>query len=91
MPRVVTPEPTPNPNAMRFTLGEEALGTSSRSFPDAEAASATPWARRLFEIPGVIGLFGVKDFVTVTKDTHAAWETIVPHVVDTLQAATFGN
>lgn len=89
MPRVVTPEPTPNPNALRFALGEQAVGTASRSFPSAEAAAAVPWARRLFEIPGVVGLFAVNDFVTVTKDSQAAWEAIVPHVVAALQDATF--
>jgi len=88
MPRAVTPTPTPNPNAMRFSLGESAL-SASHSYAGAEAAANTPWARRLFEIPGVLSLFAVNDFVTVTKDVHAGWEAIVPHVVEVLQNAAF--
>jgi len=87
MPRAVTPTPTPNPNAMRFALGGSAL-SASHSYAGPEAAASTPWARRLFEIPGVLSLFAVKDFVTVTKDPHTGWETIVPHVVEVLQSAT---
>ena len=88
MTRAVTPTPTPNPNAMRFSLGESAL-TASHAYASAEAAAGTPWAHRLFEIPGVVSLFAVNDFVTVTKEVHAGWEVIVPHVVEVLQSATF--
>ena len=88
MPRAVTPTPTPNPNAMRFALGESAL-TASHSYAGADAAASTPWARRLFEIPGVLSLFAVNDFVTVTKDANTGWEVIVPHVVEALQDAKF--
>ena len=88
MPRAVTPTPTPNPNAMRFSLGESAIA-SSHAYAGADAAADTPWARRLFEIPGVLSLFAVNDFVTVTKDVHAGWEAIVPHVIEVLQDATF--
>ena len=89
MPRTVTPEPTPNPNATRFSLGEDVLGAASRSFADREAAAGTPWAEKLFEISGVVSLFAVKDFVTVTKEPHTGWEAIVPHVVETLETADF--
>jgi hypothetical protein len=87
--RTVTPEPTPNPNATRFSLGEDALGGASISFANAEAAAGTPWAEQLFEIAGVVSLFGVKDFVTVTKEPHTGWEAIVPHVVEVLENAAF--
>lgn len=87
MTRAVTHTPTPNPNAMRFSLGESAL-SASHSYASADAAASTPWARRLFEIPGVSSLFAVNDFVTVTKDVHAGWEAIIPHVVEVLQSAT---
>lgn len=89
MPRTVTPEPTPNPNATRFSLGEDALGGASRSFADPAAAAGTPWAEKLFEIGGVVSLFGVKDFVTVTKEAHTGWEAIVPHVIEVLETAEF--
>jgi hypothetical protein len=89
MPRAVTFEPTPNPNALRFSLGEAVLGERSRSFAGAAEARGTPWVAQLFTIPGVRTVFAVRDFVTVTKDAHAEWETIVPHVVGVLQGAEF--
>ena len=89
MPRAVTPEPTPNPNALRFNLGEDVLGSSSRTFNSADDAAEVDWARQLFSIPGVESVFCVKDFITVTKDAAARWEAIVPPVIEVLQTARF--
>lgn len=89
MPRTVTPEPTPNPNAVRFSLGEDVLGVTRQLFASAEEAAGTPWAAKLFRIPGVASIFGIKDFVTLTKEAHVEWEGIVPHVVEVLQTAEF--
>ncbi|MHC5012060.1 MAG: NifU N-terminal domain-containing protein, partial [Planctomycetota bacterium] len=71
MARDVTPTPTPNPNAIRFGLGPDALGPQSRSYANAEAAAGVAWAEALFALPGVQSLFGVNDFLTVTKDPDA--------------------
>jgi hypothetical protein len=89
MPHAVTPVPTPNPNAIRFTFAEPTLGTRSRTFPNADAARGVPWAERIFGVPGVVSLFGVNDFLTVTKTNDATWEAVVPHVLDILREAEF--
>lgn len=80
----VRPEPTPNPNALRFSLSAPVLGDRPRSFGKAEAAVGTPWAERLFAIPGVVSLFGLKDFLTITKAPSADWGAIVPTAVEVL-------
>ena len=77
MPLTVRPEPTPNPNAVRFALSAPVLGDRPRSFSSAAAAVGTPWAVRLFAIPGVVSLFGMKDFLTITKAPTAAWDEIL--------------
>jgi hypothetical protein len=87
MPRTVTPQPTPNPNAIRFAVGGNAFGDKSRSFPNAASAAGAPWAERLFGLPGVVGLFAVKDFVTITKAPAADWHGIVPRAVEILGSA----
>jgi hypothetical protein len=84
MPLTVRPEPTPNPNAVRFALSSPVLGDKPRSFSSLAQAAGTAWAERLFGIPGVVGLFGLKDFLTVTKSPSVPWDGIVPRAVEIL-------
>jgi hypothetical protein len=63
--------PTPNPNAMKFTL--------DATVPDNLEASA--FGQELLAIPGVASIFGVVDFVTVTRTGDAPWEPIVDAVI----------
>ena len=84
MPLVVRPEPTPNPNAVRFALSSPVLGDRSPTIGSPEAARGTPWAEKLFGIPGVASVFCMKDFLTVTKLPEAKWDDIVPKAVTIL-------
>jgi len=84
MPHVVKPEPTPNPNAVRFTFEEQVFGAASRSYRSPGDARGVAWAETLLAIPGVVSLFAVGNFVTVTKDRGTPWEAITPHVVEAL-------
>ncbi|MGH9189846.1 MAG: NifU N-terminal domain-containing protein [Acidimicrobiales bacterium] len=76
-----SPAPTPNPNAMRFGLDTTLPGTIN--FADAEAAAGNPFAAAVFTNEGVASLFGVNDFVTVTRRAGADWTAII----DTVKAA----
>jgi hypothetical protein len=89
MTRAVRPQPTPNPNALRLALGENALGEKSRSYASRQAAAGVPWAEALLGIPGVVSVFGLRDFLTVTKEAGASWEQIVPEAVRVLETADF--
>ena len=84
MPIDVRPEPTPNPNAIRFALSAPVLGDKPRTFSKPDAAKGTPWAEKLFLLPGVISLFGMKDFLTITKAPAAGWDDIVDRAADVL-------
>jgi len=70
--------PTPNPNAMKFTLDVKLPGTIN--FANAEAAADNPFAAAVFAAEGVGSLFGVNDFVTVTRKPGADWDTITDAV-----------
>ena len=83
----VTPEPTPNPNAMKFTVGQTVCTTGSFSFAVGDAPVAHPIARAVLAVDGVKTVFGVNDFVTVTKDDAAAWDGLVPHLVSAIGTA----
>ncbi|MDP9071480.1 MAG: NifU N-terminal domain-containing protein [Actinomycetota bacterium] len=78
-----TPQPSPNPNAMRFQL--DVTLPATLSFNNADDAEGNPFAHRVFAADGVAAIFGVNDFVTVTRRPGADWEPIVTAVQ---QAAT---
>ncbi|MGZ4739816.1 MAG: NifU N-terminal domain-containing protein [Ilumatobacteraceae bacterium] len=73
-----TPSPTPNPDAMKFTLDtrlEEMFNAAS-----AEAATSIPFAAAVIATEGVASVFGVNDFVTVTRRPGADWAPIIAAV-----------
>jgi hypothetical protein len=72
-----TPGTTPNPNAMKFTL-DVILGEMINA--DAPAGSDNPFAAAVLALPGVANVFGVNDFVTVTRREGAEWAPIVAGV-----------
>ena len=74
-------EPTPNPATMKFLPGEPVLADGTASFTDAEAAGRSPLAGRLFQIPGIEGVFFGSDFVTVTKSDAAEWQLLKPSIL----------
>lgn len=71
----VTVSPTPNPNALKFTVG--ASFDSPRSFA-ASAPCDDPVAAPLLELPGVTSVFMSADFVTISKAPDAFWDQIAP-------------
>jgi len=64
---------------MKFTLDVKLPGTLN--VPDAAAAFGQPFAEAVFPAGGVASIFGVNDFVTVTRQAGAAWDPIVAAVV----------
>jgi hypothetical protein len=73
-----SPAPTPNPNALRFALDVKLPGTMN--FSSTEAAAGNPFAAAVLAAPGVASLFGVNDFVTVTRQPGADWDPIIDAV-----------
>ena len=74
-------ETTPNPATLKFLPGQAVLASGTADFPEAEAAAASPLARRIFAVPGVTGVFLGADFVTVTKAEDAVWDHLKPSVL----------
>ena len=73
-----SPSPTPNPNAMKFTLDTKLTSTMNITKPEAAAGNA--FAEAVFALDGVVQVFGVNDFVTVTRRPGADWDRIVEGV-----------
>jgi hypothetical protein len=62
---------------MKFTLDVTLGSMINVSGPD---EADTEFARAVFSAPGVTNLFGVNDFVTVTRSADAPWEPIIEAV-----------
>lgn len=73
-----TPSSTPNPDAMKFTL-DTRLEAMFNATSTADAADK-PFAAAVFAAGGVATVFGVNDFVTVTRLPGAEWEPIIAAV-----------
>ncbi|WP_274423553.1 NifU family protein [Chelativorans sp. YIM 93263] len=77
-------EATPNPATLKFLPGRVVLEKGTADFRDAESArAASPLAGRLFEVPGVTGVFFGYDFITVSKE-GADWQHLKPAILGTV-------
>ena len=74
---------TPNPNALKFTVGEPVGGPVTYTEGN---AGESPLAEALLAIPGVVSMFMTADFVTLTKTGDAAWSEIEGAAVAALEA-----
>ena len=72
------PSPTPNPNALRFSLDVTLPDTLSASSP--ADAGGNEFLAAVLGIDGVASVFGTADFVTVTRKPDGDWDEIVPAV-----------
>ena len=66
--------PTPNPDAMKFTLD---ITLSQRLLANRGDGVEDGFTRAVLAIDGVASVFGVNDFVTVTRVQGADWSPIV--------------
>jgi hypothetical protein len=76
-------EPTPNPIAMKFTLGVQVGG------PGTHVKGTEPdelWAADLLSLDGVTSVFFTADFVTISKTPDASWDEITPEATRILES-----
>ena len=73
-------EATPNPATLKFLPGKTVLPSGTADFTTSTDAIASPLAERLFEVPGVSGVFLGNDFITVTK-AQGEWQHLKPAVL----------
>ena len=73
-------EATPNPATLKFIPGRVVLDGSPVEFATRKAAARSPLAEKLFEVPGVTGVFYGSDFITVTK-ADGEWQQLKPAIL----------
>jgi hypothetical protein len=81
----VVAQPTPNPQAYKFTL-EGHTFPKPTTVANAAAAKGTPF-EKLFALPGVASVFATANFVTITKAPGADWARIVEPARKVLEQA----
>ncbi|MEA2010042.1 MAG: NifU N-terminal domain-containing protein [Actinomycetota bacterium] len=73
---------TPNPNALKFTVGVDVGGPATfvagRDIDD-------PTMAALVAIEGVTSVFMTADFVTLSKTPDTSWDVIAPLAIDLLE------
>ncbi|MEX1062038.1 MAG: NifU family protein [Balneolaceae bacterium] len=87
MPKIKEIERTPNPDAMRFVLGEPLTNGTTRSFENMSEAEGDELAEALFAINHVINIYYVDRFVTVTQDGKAVWSELLRKLAPPIREA----
>lgn len=80
---MATVEPTPNPNAMKFSVGEPVGGPGTYvkgAEPEEEFLAA------LLAIDEVASVFFTADFVTISKTPDGSWDAITPEAMAILES-----
>ena len=81
----VSPQPTPNPNALKFTLDRPATDRRSETFREGSDPESSPLGAEIFGLGGVVNVFLAADFVSVTKDDATSWDALMPRVVEAIE------
>ena len=71
-------EQTPNPETLKFLPGRVVMTEGTAFFQNIEEASNSPFAKRLFNVDGIKGVFFGSDFITITKSENTTWEILKP-------------
>jgi hypothetical protein len=79
---MVSVTPTPNPNALKFTVGADF--DTPKSFAAGQETD-DPIAGPLLGLTGVTSVFMSADFVTISKSPDAFWDEIAPEATRILE------
>jgi Fe-S cluster biogenesis protein NfuA len=83
--KVVRTKETPNPNALQFVINAVLLDNGNISFASKKEAESDKMATALFERSGVMSVFVMDNFVTVTKDEKTSWVPLKDRVWKTIE------
>lgn len=82
-PMGVRTDPTPNPNALKFTVGVPVGGPATYV---AGSETTEDFVNDVLNIEGVTSLFLTADFVTISKTPTNSWDVIAPQATAILES-----
>tara|TARA_Y100001970_G_scaffold151833_1_gene185965 strand:+ start:3583 stop:4149 length:567 start_codon:yes stop_codon:yes gene_type:complete len=74
-------EQTPNPQTLKFLPGKVVMDQGTAFYQNIDEATNSPFAKRLFGVDGVEGVFFGSDFITITKSDSFDWQVLKPSVL----------
>ena len=77
-------EQTPNPQTLKFLPAKVVMEEGTAFFQNVEEGSNSPFAKRLFELDGVEGVFFGSDFITITKNQSLDWQVMKPLILGSI-------
>ena len=77
-------EHTPNPQTLKFLPGKVVMDDGTAFFQNIEEGSNSPFAKRLFKVEGVEGVFFGSDFITITKQQSVDWQIMKPIILSAI-------
>ena len=77
-------EQTPNPQTLKFLPGKVVMDNGTAFFQNLQEADNSPFAKRLFDIEGVDGVFFGSDFITITKTQSIDWQVMKPLILGSI-------
>lgn len=85
---VVETSETPNPECLRFFSMELSFLPPGQTMdmPNSGHAYKSPLAEALFKVDGVFGVYFADEYITLTKESTANWEELVPQVQEVINA-----
>jgi len=78
--KLVSIEPTPNPNSMKINLDESLDPKIKYTFTQQDKANYPDYAQKILAITGVVSIFQVNDFMSIQRHPNADWENILARV-----------
>jgi len=81
---LISIQPTPNPNALKFVLNTSVKGEGNSYYKSPLESKENPLASALFAVRGVDQLHFFDNVITITKFNYEDWDAIEPQVKDVL-------
>ena len=75
--KLVSIEPTPNPNSMKLNLDESLPKGVSRTYTAEDRRDSPDYIDKLLNVPGVESVFHTADFIAVQRHPHMDWPGIL--------------
>ena len=84
--KVLRTRETPNPNALQFVLNAQILDYGNKSWSSGKDCPDDKMGQALFAIDGVVNVYVMENFVTVTKSDAAGWKILSDRVWNAIDA-----